>query len=405
MAHGKKRYALCAMRSAPSLMEIALFLILHWYLSLFFQTLFHHRYAAHKMFTMSKFWEKVFFIFSWIFQGSSYLSPNTYGILHRMHHAYADTEKDPHSPSYSSNIFEMMWKTKIIYSNLFYGRVKAEDRFTKDLPEWWSFEKIADAWPIRVAWGTLYVLFYIHFITAYGITTYWWMFLLLPIHFVIGPLHGAVINWFAHVIGYRNFDLADTSRNILPFDFLMLGEGYHNNHHKHSGRANFGVRWFEFDPVYMFIKLFNFLGIVRLRIADVAVKGHALALQNRRISLPAIVLGNGTPLSEIIACNLEAFTQAQRKLHRKLSEKVLTAFQEVKELGNGYAFRFPDDALLLQKINEWITLERLCCPFLNFKLEPLVLQSGLSNTNNSVWLHLTGGEGVKQFLRSYTQSA
>ena len=368
-------------------MEIALFLILHWYLSLFFQTLFHHRYAAHKMFTMSKFWEKVFFIFSWIFQGSSYLSPNTYGILHRMHHAYADTEKDPHSPSYSSNIFQMMWKTKIIYSDLFYRRVKAEARFTKDLPEWWSFEKIADAWPIRIAFGTLYVLFYIHFINAYGINTYWWMFLLLPIHFSIGPLHGAVINWFAHVIGYRNFNLVDTSRNILPFDFLMLGEGYHNNHHKNSGRANFGVRWFEFDPVYPFIKLFNFLGIIKLRVAGKPTTKSA------------------TPLSEIIACNLEVFTRAQRKLHGKLSEKVLTAFQEVKELGNGYAFRFSDDALLLQKINEWITLEQLCCPFLNFKLEPLVVQYGLSNTNDSVWLHLTGGEGVKQFLRSYTKSA
>jgi stearoyl-CoA desaturase (delta-9 desaturase) len=48
------------------------------------------------MFTMSKAWEKFFYILSWIFQGSSYLSPRAYGIMHRMHHAYADTEKDPH---------------------------------------------------------------------------------------------------------------------------------------------------------------------------------------------------------------------------------------------------------------------------------------------------------------------
>ena len=99
-------------------MAILAFLIAHWYLSLFFQTFFHHRYAAHSMFSMSKFWEKVFFVFSLITQGSSYLSPYAYAILHRLHHAYADTEKDPHSPAYDSSLLDIMWKTKNIYSSI-----------------------------------------------------------------------------------------------------------------------------------------------------------------------------------------------------------------------------------------------------------------------------------------------
>ena len=81
-------------------MIILLFLILHWYLSLFGQTFFLHRYSAHKMFTMNKFWEKFFYVFSWIAQGSSYLNARAYAILHRMHHAYSDTEKDPHTPHF-----------------------------------------------------------------------------------------------------------------------------------------------------------------------------------------------------------------------------------------------------------------------------------------------------------------
>ncbi|HJY63202.1 MAG TPA: acyl-CoA desaturase, partial [Ignavibacteria bacterium] len=48
-----------------------LFFITHWYLSLFFQTFFHHRYASHGAFTMSKSWERVFYILSFITQGSS----------------------------------------------------------------------------------------------------------------------------------------------------------------------------------------------------------------------------------------------------------------------------------------------------------------------------------------------
>lgn len=242
------------------MIAILIFLVLHWYLSLFFQTFFHHRYAAHRMFTMSPVWEKVFFILSFIFQGSSYIGVYAYGVMHRMHHAFADTEKDPHSPKYSDNLFHMMWKTKQIYSDVFQGKMEVEDRFLKEVPQWQKFEIMANSSLVRILWGLLYIGFYAIFATE------WWMYLLLPIHFVMGPLHGAIINWFAHRIGYRNFAVSDTSRNILPFDFLMLGEGYHNNHHKFGARANFGgIKWHEIDPTYYVIRLFNWLGIIQMR--------------------------------------------------------------------------------------------------------------------------------------------
>jgi len=247
-------------------MEIIIFFAAHWYLSLFTQTFFHHRYAAHQMFTMNKGWERTFQVMSFVFQGSSYLSPYAYGILHRMHHAHADTELDPHSPKYDSNLLAMMWRTKTIYSNIFYGRVKIEDKWKKDLPEWFSFERFADSWPVRITWALTYIGFYAVFATQ------WWMYLLLPIHFVMGPVHGAIINWFAHKYGYTNFKVQDTSKNIMPVDIFMLGEGYHNNHHKFGGRPNFGVRWHEIDPVYITIKVFAKLGIIKLRLQPVKIK-------------------------------------------------------------------------------------------------------------------------------------
>lgn len=244
-------------------MIILLFFAAHWYLSLFTQTFFNHRYAAHQMFTMSKPWEKVFFFFTWLFQGSSYLSPYAYGILHRMHHAHADTELDPHSPKYDKNLFAMMNRTKVIYSDIFNKRVEVDSKWTKDLPEWQSFEKFADNWYVRIGWGLFYTAFYVAFATQ------WWMFLLLPIHFIMGPVHGAIINWFAHKYGYTNFKVEDTSKNLMPLDVFMMGEGYHNNHHKYSGRANFGTKWYELDPVYFFIKLFDKAGIIKLKLQKV----------------------------------------------------------------------------------------------------------------------------------------
>jgi len=238
---------------------ILIFFVLHWYLSLFFQTFFLHRYAAHKAFTMNRFTEKVFFILTWIFQGSNYLSPFGYGTMHRMHHAFADTENDPHSPTYDETIWNMMWKTKTIYSGISNGSIQVEKRFTDGVPRWDSFDKFARSWPSRLFWGGLYVLFYLQF------AAYWWLWLLLPIHFLMSPIHGAIINWFAHVYGYRNFEVGDTSKNFLPVDFLMMGESYHNNHHKHGSRANFGgVRWHEIDPTYIVIKLLDKIGVIEI---------------------------------------------------------------------------------------------------------------------------------------------
>ena len=90
------------------------------------------------------------------------------------------------------------------------------------------------------------------------------MWLLIPAHCLMGPIHGAVINYFAHKYGYRNFEMEDTSKNFLPVDVLMMGESYHNNHHKFISRPNFGFRWFEFDPTYPIIRFLDKLSIIRL---------------------------------------------------------------------------------------------------------------------------------------------
>jgi stearoyl-CoA desaturase (delta-9 desaturase) len=179
--------------------------------------------------------------------------------MHRLHHAYADTEKDPHSPAFSDGLMDMMWKTKNIYNDILNDRAGIDPKFMTNVPNWKFMEWLGDRWISRLIWGTLYTLFYIQFATA------WWQFLLLPIHYLMGPVHGAVINWFAHKFGYINFKVSDTAKNLLPLDFLMMGESYHNNHHKFGGRPNFGIRWFELDPTYPVILILNALGIIHLK--------------------------------------------------------------------------------------------------------------------------------------------
>jgi len=208
---------------------------------------------------MNKFWERFFYVLSYLTMGSSYLSPRTYAILHRLHHAYADQPEDPHSPLYSPNVFAMMWKTARIYSNIDKGKMQVPEKFKARVPDWPALDRLGDSWFSRIGWIVLYVAFYIFFAPSL-----WW-YLLLPVQIVMSPVHGAIINWFAHKYGYVNNKVGDTSRNLFPLDLIMLGEGYHNNHHKYASSINFGERWFEIDPVYYVIRLLAWLRVVKLK--------------------------------------------------------------------------------------------------------------------------------------------
>ncbi len=238
---------------------ILLFLIGHWYLSLFMQTFLQHRYAAHGAFSMRKGWERFFYIGAYLTQGSSYVSPRVYAIMHRMHHAFTDTDQDPHSPSYDKNLFTMMWRTRKMTNDIFRGKQPIEAKFTRNLPDWMSLDNLGHSTWSRMGWIALYVTFYVIFAPSA-----WW-FLLVPIHILMVPIQGAIINWYAHKYGSVNFKMKNTSTNLFPVDLLMMGEAYHNNHHKNPSSAKFGHRKYELDPTYQIMRLLNRLRIIKIK--------------------------------------------------------------------------------------------------------------------------------------------
>lgn len=208
---------------------------------------------------MSKGWEKFFYLLTVITQGSSFLNPRAYAIMHRMHHAYSDTEKDPHSPHFFSDVWSMMIQTKNMYVAYVKRQVQPEPAFEGNYPEWPLVDKIADSWLVRIAFAAGYIAFYVAFAPSL-----WW-FLLLPVEFFIGPVQGAIVNWCGHKYGYENFDNGDKSKNSTPLDLFLLGELFQNNHHKSPNSPNFAKKWFEFDPTYPVMRLLNSLGIIKLR--------------------------------------------------------------------------------------------------------------------------------------------
>lgn len=99
---------------------------------------------------------------------------------------------------------------------------------------------------------------------------------------------------------------------------------------------------------------------------------------------------NNTP----VACKIEddVFSVEQREHYRTIRQEMQAASLGLKELPDGYTIRFPMENTLFMTLAEFITLEHVCCSFYKFSLE-------LDPETESVWLGLTGGEGVKEFLQ------
>jgi stearoyl-CoA desaturase (Delta-9 desaturase) len=235
---------------------IFIFFVLHWYISVFFQSFFHHRYAAHAMFVMKKWWERFFHFLSWLVHGSSYLVPSAYAVLHRLHHKYSDTDKDPHSPLFFTDVWSMMNQTANIYSDILRKKIHV-GVFSDNYPSWDLLDRWGNSWVNRIIWLLVYCSIY------YLLGAEVWMYLLIPIHALMSPIHGAIVNRAGHMVGYVNHHTWDNSKNTLPIDFLTVGELFQNNHHHNWSRPKFSTKWWEFDPTYSFLKLFAWMKIIR----------------------------------------------------------------------------------------------------------------------------------------------
>lgn len=101
----------------------------------------------------------------------------------------------------------------------------------------------------------------------------------------------------------------------------------------------------------------------------------------------------------IIACDPYALSMEEnRRWLDQIGPQLYGALQEIRELPDGYAFRLPTEPEMLRLAAEDISYERLCCPFVRYTLE-------VEPHHGPFWLHMTGGDGVKAFLRMAFESA
>ena len=94
---------------------------------------------------------------------------------------------------------------------------------------------------------------------------------------------------------------------------------------------------------------------------------------------------NQTP----IACLLSPEEQAVRRV--EVGDRLIQA-RQVRELMDGYEFRYDATEELVSQIVACVMFERVCCPFLTFEL---IFAPDLG----PLWLRLRGPADVKEFIK------
>jgi hypothetical protein len=98
---------------------------------------------------------------------------------------------------------------------------------------------------------------------------------------------------------------------------------------------------------------------------------------------------SGTDSSTVVACSLSEQDLAQRS--QELARDLFAFAEQVDELPDGYAWRFPGDGEWHAKLLDFVAAERRCCGFFRIELD---FEPGLG----PVSLSLRGPDGTKAFI-------
>jgi stearoyl-CoA desaturase (delta-9 desaturase) len=215
-------------------------------------TLYLHRHQAHRALDLHPVVSHFFRFWLWLTTG---MVTKEWAAIHRKHHAKVETPDDPHSPR-QFGIRKVMWQGAELYRQAAkngetmekYGHGTPDDWLERNLYTRHSGKGIVLMFVINL------VLFGPLGITIWAVQMAW-----IPI-FAAG-----VINGIGHYWGYRNYEVADTSTNIVPWGILIGGEELHNNHHTFGSSAKFSSKWWEFDIGWLYINLMQAVGLARVK--------------------------------------------------------------------------------------------------------------------------------------------
>jgi len=215
-------------------------------------TIYLHRHQTHRALELHPAVGHFFRFWLWLTTGTI---TRQWVAVHRKHHARVDTEEDPHSPRFFGI-------NKVLFDGIALYRKECENqetihRYGHETPDDWIERLVYSRYSntgIALMLLVNVLLFGFIGISIWAIQMAWIPF-----------LSGGVINGIGHWRGYRNFETADASTNVIPLGFLIGGEELHNNHHAFASSAKLSCRWYEFDLGWFYICILKSLGLARVK--------------------------------------------------------------------------------------------------------------------------------------------
>ena len=209
-----------------------------------------HRHSAHRAVELHPALQHFFRFWLWIATG---MTTKAWTAIHRKHHVVTETEEDPHSPQIYG-LKKVLLEGAELY-RIESAKTETLERFGKGTPDDWLERHVYT--PHASHGIALLAIVDILLFGAAGLTIWAVQMIWIPF-FAAG-----VINGIGHYWGYRNFECPDAATNIFPWGILIGGEELHNNHHTYPNSAKFSVKPWEFDIGWVWIRLFQMLGLAK----------------------------------------------------------------------------------------------------------------------------------------------
>ncbi len=235
-----------------SVWEVVGYTLLTTHITIAAVTIYLHRHQAHRALDLHPAVAHFFRLWLWLTTG---MVTRAWVAIHRKHHAKCETPEDPHSP-------QVLGLKKVLLEGAELYRAAARqpeilEKFGHGTPDDWLERHVYTPHSGKGILITLAVdvlLFGPIGLTVWAVQMLWIPF------FAAG-----VINGIGHYWGYRNYECADASTNIVPWGILIGGEELHNNHHTFASSAKLSSKWWEFDIGWMYIKLLSYLGLAKVK--------------------------------------------------------------------------------------------------------------------------------------------
>jgi sn-1 stearoyl-lipid 9-desaturase len=208
----------------------------------------YHRLLTHRGFKSPKWLERFLATCGSLALQSG---PISWVTTHRIHHAFTETDKDPHSPrngTYWAHIGWIFRGTAQVQPEAVVKRYSPDllrDEYLVALDKYYYVTSIVVAVALLAIGGWTMVVWGIFLRTVFGWHSTW------------------LVNSATHLWGGRRYDTRDDSRNNGYIAMITFGEGWHNNHHAYPRSARHGLTWKEIDFNWMQIRLLEKLGIIK----------------------------------------------------------------------------------------------------------------------------------------------